>query len=522
MMVDLDTAEIREFLVNGEAVLNRGDVSILFAHRLAGEPPIAEQAHEFIRAGIASGKKHLSIISSALCTGIHHQLPGMHDESHPRRRGESSPIVNRWAELEATCHSIMEAAPNVTLTVLRTPSVLTPDARQLTARLREGRFVWRFAGYDPPLQLLGIDDLSSAVATIVRLKLAGVYNVAPSAPISLRRALALAGCRSLPIPRFLARLAEKCCPLIKTSDMEQWRYPWTISWERLTRKTPWRPQWSSEESLRRFLGEFGKPQKQGVNTSLSESRETDPFGLDPTYIRFHRSLWLAFLEKFYWRMEIQGLENFEQTDQVILVGPHRGFMPFDGVILTQHVHHQLNRAPRFMIHPTLVKSPFISNLMRKFGGMIASRENAEDVLKTGQTLAIFPEGIAGAFKLYKEAYEIGRFGRPDYVHLAAKYGVPIVPFVLLGPAEVYPIRGRIRWRWFRKLTEWPFLPVVLCPFPLPSKWHLKVLPPVEPPPAEEATTEVCQALHRSIAQSIEKELLSMREKRPSVYAGSIF
>jgi len=195
-------------------------------------------------------------------------------------------------------------------------------------------------------------------------------------------------------------------------------------------------------------------------------------------------------------------------------------------MLVQLLRQRIGRIPRFLMHPTLVKSPFVANLMRKFGGILACKENADHTLAGGQILGVFPEGVTGAFKLYKEAHEIGGFGRPDYISMAHPHRAPIVPFVIVGSSEIYPILGRIRWRWFRHKMEWPFLPVVPSPVPLPTKWHIKFLPPIELPdaavPGEALGSATVCEIHAAIAGRIQCVLDEMRGKRRSIFRGSIF
>src|SRR4051812_18236183 len=105
------------------------------------------------------------------------------------------------------------------------------------------------------------------------------------------------------------------------------------------------------------------------------------------------------------------------------------------------------------------------------GGVIACKTNAERVIGNGEILGVYPEGIKGAFKMFKDAYRFDKFGRPDYVHWAFKFGVPVVPFAIVGSAEIFPILGKIQWRWLREFLEWPFFPITptfpLLPLPLP-------------------------------------------------------
>ena len=143
---------------------------------------------------------------------------------------------------------------------------------------------------------------------------------------------------------------------------------------------------------------------------------------------------------------------------------------------------------------------------------------------------LYPEGIRGAFKRYKEAYELGLFVRPDYAKFAIEHGVPIVPFVVVGHVEIFPILAKLKWKWVKKHVEWPCLPVTptfpFLPIPLPSKWHVQFLPPIDPAPAIEEGKQsgrpAYQILVKQVREAIEKAQSEILEKRPSIFYGNVF
>jgi len=145
-------------------------------------------------------------------------------------------------------------------------------------------------------------------------------------------------------------------------------------------------------------------------------------------------------------------------------------------------------------------------------------------------LGVFPEGIHGAFTPYRDAYRLGRAWRDDAVRMALRHSAPIVPFVTVGSAEIYPILGRVDWKWVKRLSEWPYLP--LCPnfplpgLPLPSKWHTLFLPPIavgeRHPPEAADDPVVVAAIGREVRQAIEEAMAWMLARRKSIFHGSIF
>jgi 1-acyl-sn-glycerol-3-phosphate acyltransferase len=143
---------------------------------------------------------------------------------------------------------------------------------------------------------------------------------------------------------------------------------------------------------------------------------------------------------------------------------------------------------------------------------------------------MFPEGIRGAFTPYRRAYRLGKFGRDEYVRMALRNGAPIVPFVTVGSAEIYPIWGRLDWQWVKRATEWLYLPLApnfpLPGLPLPSKWHTRFLEPLPvgerwgPEAADDP--ETVRAISREVRSRMRAALDEMLARRRSIFWGSVF
>ncbi|MEM6456905.1 MAG: lysophospholipid acyltransferase family protein, partial [Acidobacteriota bacterium] len=256
----------------------------------------------------------------------------------------------------------------------------------------------------------------------------------------------------------------------------------------------------------------------------------DDYDLDPAYVARLDRLFLRAMHDRWWRIEVRGLEHVPRDGRGVLTGVHRGFQPWDGVMMLRLCAERLMRHPRFLVHPSLVKMPWLAPYMRKLGGIIACRENAARVLEADDLLAIFPEGISGAFRPYRDAYRLTRFGRDEYLKMALRHRAPIVPFVTVGSAEIFPIVAKVQWRWWTRTMEWPCLPIAppfpLLPVPLPSKWHTVFLPPIHverrygPDAADDAA--LVRALSRRIQMRMQAALDDLRARRPGIFRGRIW
>jgi 1-acyl-sn-glycerol-3-phosphate acyltransferase len=251
----------------------------------------------------------------------------------------------------------------------------------------------------------------------------------------------------------------------------------------------------------------------------------DAFGMDRHYIERWSNTLFHFLCKYYWRIETLGLENVPQHGRAILVGNHRGFIPFDAIMTLHLVLKNTGRIPRFLVHPGLLKFRPIAKFITRLGGVLACRENAARILDTGELLGVLPEGVEGAFSLYHDAYKLLTFGRDDFVKMSLRHRAPIVPYVIVGSADALPIFARVESRWWKKRMLWPYLPVSI-PLPLPAKWHIQFLPPVhiyqDHSPESSSHRSIVNAISRDVRNQMQQTIDGIVSRRRSRFWGSVF
>jgi len=244
---------------------------------------------------------------------------------------------------------------------------------------------------------------------------------------------------------------------------------------------------------------------------------------DLAYIHRRRALF-NFLAGYYWRIETAGLEHLPREGRAILVGNHRGFMPWDAVMLLHIIERHTGRVPRFLVHPGLLKFRPIARFITRLGGVLACRENAAQILEADELLGILPEGVEGAFSLYRNAYQLADFGRNDFVKFALRHRAPIVPFVIVGSADALPMFARIKSRWWTRRTEWPYFPISTFPFipaPLPSKWHVRMLPALHVyqnhPPEAASDRSTVSAISLQVRAQMQHALDQILSRRRSIF-----
>ena len=216
------------------------------------------------------------------------------------------------------------------------------------------------------------------------------------------------------------------------------------------------------------------------NLGMRDHRfEVDEFGLESD-ARDALLPYVRFLFQRWWRVKVEGVENLPFEGPGLIVANHSGVLPYDGVMIAYAVEHlhPAQRKARFLADDWVATLPFASSLIRRLGGVRGCRENAERLLKQGELVAVFPEGVKGIGKYFHERYRLQRFGRGGFVQIAMRTGAPIVPVAVIGAEETHPILYKVNW--LANALRAPFFPVsptwpLLGPLgfmPLPSKWQI--------------------------------------------------
>ena len=453
----------------------------------------------------------LILLSSALIYGTGPGRQSLVEEDHAAGSYGGHQICNRWKSLEAMAVQYLRG--DAPLTILR-PTTVLPSPALLSQRLKRW-LTLTLPGHDPTLQLLSLGDLAEAMHCAIERDRPGTFNVAPDGVVPLHAGVRIAGGHRIPIPRTLQRVVRR------SGTLDYLRYSWTVSNRRIKEELGFTPRKSSVATA---LECRNRSQANTASEPLF-----DEFGMDRNYIESYSKTLFKFLCDTYWRIEVKGLEQVPRQGRGVLVGMHRGFMPWDAVMTLYLLVRKTGRFPRFLTHPGLLKFPFISSFVSKLGGVVACQESADRVLESGELLGVFPEGVQGAFTPYRQAYKLLGFGRNDFAKMALRHRAPILPYVTVGSAETFPIFGQIKSRRWTRYSDWPCLPIStfpILPMPLPSKWHIQFLAPIhleeqyQPEVAQDAS--VIKAISLEVRTKMQNAVDEMIRRRRSIFFGSIF
>jgi 1-acyl-sn-glycerol-3-phosphate acyltransferase len=241
---------------------------------------------------------------------------------------------------------------------------------------------------------------------------------------------------------------------------------------------------------------------------------------------------LDFYYRYWFRVEVEGIENVPAADGALLVSNHSGALPPDAPMIMQALRHEHPRSrPVYMLGEHWFKGyPGVSMLVGKMGLVPAHPANAQRLLRDeGRLVLVFPEGAKGSRKLYWQRYRLRRFGRGGFVRTAMRAGVPIVPIAVLGAEEAMPIFAHVPL--LQRLTGLIYFPINHA-FPhfglaaalmyMPAKFKIRFLEPVhlsgyEPEDAEDIA--LVQGLSEEIRGRIQAELDDLQAARRSVWFG---
>lgn len=252
--------------------------------------------------------------------------------------------------------------------------------------------------------------------------------------------------------------------------------------------------------------------------------DVDPLGLDPVVADMVWHL-VNFLYTDYFRVEVEGIEHVPSEGAGILVANHAGAaLPYDGVMLAAAVANEAAVPRRVRLIGTEIFNmlPFVSHLYRKSGSAYAARADAIWVLERGHLLGVFPEGVAGFQKPQDQAYQTQRFGRGGFVDLAFQTGAKIVPVAIIGGEEVHPVLFTSKR--LAQLVRMVFpeqrveeMAVWLNPIPLPIKWKLRFLPPIDVSTIEHTDRLAVLEISESVRSQIQYALNAMLGERDSIF-----
>ena len=245
----------------------------------------------------------------------------------------------------------------------------------------------------------------------------------------------------------------------------------------------------------------------------------DPWGYNPDFFR-RFLLPSAYMYRYWFRCITTGIENVPQG-RCLLIGNHAGQVAFDGAMVSTSMILEAEppRLVRAMGEYWLATLPWLSIVLDRIGASIGTRQTCADMLRQGECVLAFPEGVRGMNKVYADAYQLQEFGL-GFMRLALETGTPIVPFAVVGSEEQAPsianlegIGRMIGAPAFPITLTWPWLGP-LGMIPLPVRYHIEYGEPMhfsgDPNDEDEVIEEKVEEVKATIQSMIRNGLAERR------------
>jgi 1-acyl-sn-glycerol-3-phosphate acyltransferase len=237
-----------------------------------------------------------------------------------------------------------------------------------------------------------------------------------------------------------------------------------------------------------------------------------------------------FFYRYWFRTEVEGMENVPATGGAMLVGNHSGALPPDAAMIGKAIReeHPHPRPLNITVEHFFKGYPGFSTLLPKIGCVAAHPANVHRLLyDEDQLVLVFPEGRKGTEKLYKDRYRLRRFGRGGFVEAAMRARAPIVPVCVVGAEEAAPVFAQLGL--FKRLTGLLYFPITPT-FPhlgllgmlgyLPAKFKLRFLAPIEFAGGDDHEDQaLVQTVAHEVRARIQENLWDMLAARKSVWFG---
>jgi 1-acyl-sn-glycerol-3-phosphate acyltransferase len=273
-----------------------------------------------------------------------------------------------------------------------------------------------------------------------------------------------------------------------------------------------------------------------IDDILREESSTDPFQRDPGLIESLLPLMEAV--RIYFASEVRGFGKLPEGEPLLIVGNHSGgMMTFDPIhMMLEWAHARGVDAPIYgLTYDLLFAVPGVGTLLRKFGCLPASHDNAQRALAKGASVVVFPGGDYEVFRPWADRNKIQFGGRMGFIELALTTGTRVVPMTIHGAHEstVVLTRGhriakqlgldRLRVKVFPILFTFPFgiVPAFIPAPPIPSKVTVKLAEPMDwdhlgPEDAEDP--EVLQRCYDELTSRMQRDLDELAAEVPNPIA----
>jgi 1-acyl-sn-glycerol-3-phosphate acyltransferase len=298
-------------------------------------------------------------------------------------------------------------------------------------------------------------------------------------------------------------------------------------------RTSLAPPRTAEDAAAELLPERREAERmRELLPAIEPERQLNDWGRSERVEGAFDSTVIEFFYRYWFRTEVEGVENVPSDGGALLVSNHSGALPPDAAMIARAIReeHPVPRPLNITVEHFFKGYPGFSMLIPKIGCVAAHPANVHRLLYDEEQLVlVFPEGRKGTEKLYKDRYRLRRFGRGGFVEAAMRAEAQLVPVCVVGAEEAAPIFAQVGL--MRRLTGLLYFPLTPT-FPwfgplgmlgyLPAKFKVRFLEPIDTrtmgaDPASDRA--LVQTVAQEIRARIQENLHDMLARRKSVWFG---
>ena len=287
---------------------------------------------------------------------------------------------------------------------------------------------------------------------------------------------------------------------------------------------------SQREPSRAGAALESRPELREHLAGVEPERQLDDWGRSERVEGFMDATLYEWFYRYWFRVEVEGIEHVPSTGGALLVSNHAGALPPDAAMIAKAIQeeHSHPRKLNITVENFFRGFPGFSMLLPKIGAVTAHPANVQRLLfDEEQLVLVFPEGRKGTEKLYKDRYRLRRFGRGGFVEAAMRAQAPIVPVCVVGAEEAAPVFAQLGV--LKRLSGLPYFPITPS-FPhlaalgvfgyLPAKFKLRFLEPIHfEHPGMYEDKALVQTVAHEVRARIQENLWDMLATRKSVWFG---
>jgi nucleoside-diphosphate-sugar epimerase len=277
MSADLGSPQVADALAGAQIVVHVAAQDQVATERdpMTRRAQAIRAAQAVITAAAAIGAQRLIVVTSAMVFGARPGTPQPLAEDHAGRAEPDDGVAADLIEVERILERAPRVHPGLAVTLIRPAALVGPAVDTALTRYFEAPRLLVLRGQQMAWQFCHLDDLASAVHTVIEHGLTGQLTVASPGTLDEAGLERISGMRRLEVPLTLAfstaeRLHRMGVLHAPASELAYVVHPWSVGSQRLT-AAGWEAAYDNEACLRVLLHGLERRQRAGHRVDRREA-----------------------------------------------------------------------------------------------------------------------------------------------------------------------------------------------------------------------------------------------------------